>query len=81
MHHNAPTPTSVKIMLVKNEPTPNRADTKSNPKRPMLPQFIPPIITKRSAIVSITIIICFTPFSKDTLKVCAKTVKTTVVKF
>lgn len=50
MHQMPASPTSVKIiLLIRDDGPPNMLETMSNPKIPMLPQFIAPIMTKRSA--------------------------------
>jgi len=53
MHQRALSPTNVKIILDNTESLPPHIhDTRSNPKSPILPQFMPPITARRSANLS-----------------------------
>jgi hypothetical protein len=45
-------PTKEKMILVSAVPVPNKLDTRSNRKNPINPQFIAPIITNTSAVLS-----------------------------
>jgi hypothetical protein len=45
-------PTREKMILVSAVSVPNKVDTRSNRKNPINPQFIAPIITNTSAVVS-----------------------------
>jgi hypothetical protein len=50
--YNPAKPTREKMILVSAVPVPNKVDTRSNRKNPINPQFIAPIITNTSAVVS-----------------------------